>query len=343
MKHSGAKNRRNKREIMSSKIEILKICECCGKTFVAHKSTTRYCSHKCNSKAYKNDKREYKLTAISYNMAKDIERISNQYEKIKDKEFLSVSETAFLLSVGRTTVYRYLHEGSFKAVQIGNKTFIRRSDIDEKFDKSEEYKPKLQRAQKSTHEQRSTGGRVLSKQETSKGQKPTMESRSITEFYTIADIKEKYKVKESWIYNIVRENKIPKTLIKGKSYISKTHIDKHFAKKMPDSSITEWYSVDDIKEKYGMTENTIYNFVYENNIPKKKEGRVVYYSKTHVDILKNKDNEVFITTEEAMQQYNLTRDALYHYVKYHKIPKLKAGRYIKISKQALDKVLTPII
>ena len=305
---------------MSSNIEILKICEGCGKTFTARKTTTRYCSHACNSKAYKKEQRQYKMTAINYRTVQNIERVSNQYEKIKDKEFLSVSETAFLLSVGRATIYRYLHLGNLKAVQMGGKTFIRRSDIDKKFDEAEKYESKPL-----------------------KERKVIKESQPITEFYTIADIKEKYKVKESWIYNIVREKKIPKTLIKGKSYISKTHIDKYFAKKTPDYNIKEWYSVDELKEKYSMTENAIYTFVYENNIPKKKEGRTVFYSKTHVDILKNKDSEVFITTEEAMQQYNLTRDALYHYVKYHKIPKLKAGRYIKISKQALEKVLTPIV
>jgi len=307
-------------EIMSSNIEILKICEGCGKTFTARKTTTRYCSHKCNSKSYKKEQRGYNMTAISYRTVQNIERISNQYEKIKEKEYLSVSETAFLLSVGRMTIYRYLHLGKLNAVQMGGKTFIRRADIDEKFDKSEEYKSRPAR-----------------------GQKQVKESEPITEFYTIADIKEKYKVKESWIYNIVREKKIPKTLIKGKSYISKTHIDKYFAKKAPDSNITEWYSVDELKEKYNMTENAIYTFVYENNIPKKKEGRTVFYSKTHVDILKNKDSNEFITTEEAMQQYNLTRDALYHYVKSRNIPKMKSGRYVKLSKSALDKVFNPII
>jgi len=39
-----------------------------------------------------------------------------------------------------------------------------------------------------------------------------------------------------------------------------------------------------------------------------------------------------------MQKYNLTRDSLYHYIKYHKIPKIKEGRYIKISKPELDKL-----
>ena len=125
---------------LHSKIEILKICESCGKTFTAYKTTTRYCSHTCNTKSYKKEQRGYKMTAISYRTMQNIERISNQYEKIKDKEYLSVSETAFLLSVGRMTIYRYLHLGKLKAVQMGGKTFIRRADIDEKFDKSEEYK-----------------------------------------------------------------------------------------------------------------------------------------------------------------------------------------------------------
>ena len=84
---------------MSSKMEISKVCECCGNTFIAQKTTTRYCSHKCNSKAYKQGKREFNMVAINYSTMQDIERISDKYEKIKDKEYLSVSETAFLLGI----------------------------------------------------------------------------------------------------------------------------------------------------------------------------------------------------------------------------------------------------
>jgi len=83
--------------------------------------TTHYCSHACNSKAYKASKREetrkqlneqtagkqFNMVAINYSTAQKIEKISDAYEKIKNKEFLSVSETAILLSVGRVTVYRY--------------------------------------------------------------------------------------------------------------------------------------------------------------------------------------------------------------------------------------------
>lgn len=306
---------------MSSKIEIIKICEFCGKTFTAQKTTTRYCSHSCNSKAYKQGKREFKMVGMNYATMKEIERISDEYEKIKDKEFLSVSETAFLLSVERTTIYRYLHRGKLKGLQMDGKTFIRRSDIDEMFDNAEEYEYRA---------------------------KPTKEAKPLTEFYTVAEIKEKFKIKESWLYKIARENNIPKTLIKGKSYFSKSHIDKYFEKKgfKEEEETKEWYTVNDILEKYGLTPGAVYSFVSEKDITKKKEGRTVLYLKQEFDIAKGyeKPQEAqYYTTEEAMQKYNLTRDALYHYVKYHNIPKIKDGRYIKISKPDLDKLFNPQI
>lgn len=316
-------------EFMSKKREITKECECCGNIFIAQRTTTRYCSHKCNSKAYKLRKKEeanrakktFRMVGLNYSSMQEIERLSAEYEKIKDKEFLSVRETAFLLSVGRTTIYRYLQEGKLKAVQTKGKTFIRRYDIDAMFDNAEEYQSKA---------------------------KPSVKPKPLTEFYTVAEIKEKFKIKESWLYKITRENNIPKTLIRGKSYFSKKHIDKYFEKKgfNENQNIDEWYTVADIMKKYDLTLNAIYSFVSENQIPKKKDGRMVLYSKYDFDVAKGyekpKEPEYY-SVEEAIKKYNLTRDALYHYIKYHNIPKIKDGRYIKISKPELDKLFNPEI
>lgn len=321
MQHGTTKMGRNKGEIMSSKMQISKICECCGETFIAQKTTTRYCSHKCNSKAYKQNKREFKMVGMNYSTMQEIERISDKYEKIKDKEYLSVSETAFLLGIERTTVYRYLHRGNLKAVQMDGKTFIRKADIDNMFDNVEEYEYRA---------------------------KPSKKQKPLTELYTVAEIKEKFNIKESWLYKIARENNIPKTLLRGKSYFSKSHIDKYFEKKGFNESqdIKEWYSVEDIQEKYNLSTAAIYSFVSEQNIPRKKDGRKVLYSKKDFDIAKGyeKPQEVeYYSTEEAMYKYNLTRDALYHYVKYHNISRIKEGRYIKILKSDLDKLFNPQI
>jgi excisionase family DNA binding protein len=313
---------------MKSSIEIQKRCEWCNQLFTAQKMTTRYCSHSCNSKAYKARKREetkkqyevkatkqYDMVAINYATMQEIERISDAYEKIKDKEYLSVSETAFLLSVGRATIYRYLHKGILQAFQTNGKTFIRKSDIDAMFDKSERYKAR-----------------------------PKKEGKPITELYTLAEIKEKYKVKDSWIYRIAKENNIPKTLVRGKSYYSKKHIDRYFEKKNANiQHIEKWYSVQDIQDKYNLSLPAIYSFVSENNIPRKKEGRNVFYSQKHFDLAKGYVTPEYYTVEEAIQKYKLTRDSLYYQLKFNNIPKIKEGKYIKISKPELDKLFETLI
>ena len=48
----------------ASKIQIKKICECCGKEFIAFKTSTRYCSKQCNCKAYKLKLRKQQTTQI---------------------------------------------------------------------------------------------------------------------------------------------------------------------------------------------------------------------------------------------------------------------------------------
>ena len=46
---------------MSSNIEIIRVCEQCTDDFVAKKTTTRFCSHKCNNAAYKQRLKEIKM------------------------------------------------------------------------------------------------------------------------------------------------------------------------------------------------------------------------------------------------------------------------------------------
>lgn len=70
------------------------------------------------------------------------------------------------------------------------------------------------------------------------------------------------------------------------NYYSKKHIDAAFAKYEVDSDLTEWYTPEDIQEKYGMTRVAIRSHVYRNNIPSKKEHGQIFYSKLHFDLSK---------------------------------------------------------
>ena len=297
----------------TSSIRITKICQWCGVEFEAQKVSTKYCSHRCANLAYKQavrDKRVKQAEAETLSI-----KLEKPIENVKDKEYLSFAQAGKLLGLSRQAVYNMVKSGNLKASKISSRlSFIRRADIDAML----ENKP-----YKTLHPK---------------------EKIPITDFYTIAEIKEKFGVKESWIYEIAKEHNNPRTFNRGRTYWSKKHIDSYFAKKAPDASITEWYSVAELQEKFGMTLSAIYTFVYKNVIPKRKEGKMVYYSKKHFDIAKGiatPEEPQYYTIPEAMEKYNLTRDQLYHYVKYHNITRIKVGKYTKILRSELDKFFEP--
>lgn len=297
----------------TSSIRITKICQWCGVEFVAQKVSTKYCSHRCANLAYKQavrDKRVKQAEAETLSI-----KLEKPIENVKNKEYLSFAQAGKLLGLSRQAVYNMVKAGNLKASKISSRlSFIRRVDIDAMLEN---------RPYKTLHPK---------------------DTVPITDFYTTAEIKEKYGVKESWIYEIAKEHNIPRTFNRGKTYWSKKHIDSYFAKKAPDASITEWYSVSELQEKFGMTLSAIYTFVYKNVIPKRKEGKMVYYSKRHFDIAKGiatPEEPQYYTIPEAMEKYNLTRDQLYHYVKYHNITRIKVGKYTKILRSELDKFFEP--
>ena len=295
---------------MSSNLRIKRICAWCGKEFIAQKTTTACCSKQCANALYKKRKRDEAIKANNQFVEKKIDE--KPIERIKNKSFLTITETAIYLGVTRPTVYGYIKIRELKVSRLGFKYFLKKEDIDKLFNTPIEFHITIK------------------------------EKAPITDFYTTAEVKEKYHVNESWIFAIAKKHNIPRTFNRGKTYWSKKHIDAYFAKKAPDPDISEWYSTQDMQEKFGMTLSAIYTFAHKNAIPKKKEGIMVYYSKKHVDIAKGiakPEETMYYTVAEAMEKFNLTRDQLYHYVKWHHISKIKKGKYTFISRAELDKLL----
>ncbi len=296
---------------MSSNIEIRKKCSWCGNEFTARKTTTEYCSHRCANLAYKAKKRKEKVKTFEQEYA---HKNATQAE-VEQLEFLTPTEVAKLLGICRASVYNYLNAGAITATQFKGKTLIRRKDIDKLFD---EPKPYQKRRRK--------------------------EPAPITEFYTNDELREKFDISLSWIFKIGKNENIPKVMRRGKTLWSKKHFDAILARRTHDEGITEWYSVEDMYQKFGMTLSAVYTFAYTYGIPKKKVKREVFYSKRHVDAAKGlavPTEPEYYTSAEAMEKYGLTRDQLYHYVKWHKVPKVQEGRYVKIAKKELDALLAP--
>ena len=300
--------------MVASKIQIKKVCEFCGKEFLALKRTTRFCSKTCMDRAYKQKLRKQQVQEVE-NHVREVSMNNSVFLDVKTKDYLSPQEASKLIGVTTRSIYNLIYSGVLVAAHMSSRmTIIKRSSIEAMLDSN----PYQKRHKK--------------------------ERTPITEFYTTAEVREKFSVSESWVFKVGKEEHIPKVFQRGKTLWSKKHFDDYFAKKAPDEEITEWYSVEDMKTKFGMTTNAIYTFVSKFGIPKKKNKREVIYSKKHIDIAKGiaqPDQPQYYTVKEAMEKYNLSRDQLYHYVKWHQIPKIKEGKYTKISKKELDELLAP--
>tara|TARA_R110002126_G_scaffold286314_3_gene437927 strand:+ start:7331 stop:7867 length:537 start_codon:yes stop_codon:yes gene_type:complete len=175
----------------------------CGEMFESQKVTTKYCSHKCNQRHYKLRKRlEKKQNALAEvltqpKMAPKVKALD--LALIKDKEFLSVAEVALLFSCNKKTVYRMIENKTLNAVNLNHRlTKIRRKDIEGIFNTT---KPK-----------------------------PNKENNlDITDCYSIAEIKAKYKVSDNGLRAMAKRNNLSKTYVQKFAYYSKKEIDTLFS------------------------------------------------------------------------------------------------------------------
>lgn len=116
---------------MSSNIKIQRICIYCEKEFTARTTSTKYCSHKCNSRHYKEKSKQSKIKKSN---TETLSKTLFPIEQLKAKEFLTVKDVAKLLNSSTRTIYRLIKQGQIKAVNLSErKTLVKRSDLDKLF------------------------------------------------------------------------------------------------------------------------------------------------------------------------------------------------------------------
>ncbi|MBB1194967.1 DNA-binding protein [Flavobacterium sp. SOK18b] len=113
--------------IMSSNIEVIRICEHCKKQFTARTTRTRYCSHICNSRGYKSLVRKGKVEKSNNEI---VQLLNTDLEKIKPLEFLKITQATLLFGISRSTLYRLVNNGQLDIAKFGKRTVIRRCDLE---------------------------------------------------------------------------------------------------------------------------------------------------------------------------------------------------------------------
>lgn len=115
---------------MSSNIQIEKKCTFCGSPFTAKTFHTRYCSHTCNQKHYKQLQRQKQMLILP-NPSKLPNSTINQ--DLQFKQFLSLSETAVLLGASKRTIQRLITKGQINIGKLGSRIIIKRTELDNLF------------------------------------------------------------------------------------------------------------------------------------------------------------------------------------------------------------------
>ena len=321
---------------MSSNTIYKRVCAWCRTHFKAQKVTTKYCSHKCSSHAYKQKKREERLTTAKNEVLLPIlqQQNTDQYKPsannlsiLKEKEYLSVAETAQLIGVGYTTTYNYCTSGKLKCIKMNRKIFIRRSDIDELFNSAPKYevasriiKPKIQT------------------QTTSEVVVPT------TDLITAAEASVLYGVSKDAIHRRANSHKIPWVLYEGKRHYSRKHFSEHYKIADSDFDITQWYYVEEIMEKYSTTKSSVYSLVSDNDVSRKNvKGKSIYLKKEIDALLKSRLGDLKIktwyTVEDIYRIYGLKPHYIANFVFVNKIPKRRVNNHGEYSKSHFDNAI----
>lgn len=184
---------------MSSNIKVQRICQHCSKEFTARTTITLYCSHRCNSAAYKAKQRTVKVDTSN----KETQRIKSQpIEELKAKEFLTVRDVASLLNCSVRSAYYYIESGTIKAVNLGQRiTRVKRSDIDKLFEQPQPVTPQPEK-------------------------QPEQKQFDISECYNLTEIQDKYSISETTLQNLIKRHEIPKIKKGWFAYVPKMVIDK---------------------------------------------------------------------------------------------------------------------
>ena len=255
-------------------MEVKRICQWCGKPFIAKKTTTCYCSPQCSKRGYKHRMMERKM---ELRHMQEMQELRSSLEK---QEYFTFSQAARLMGVSRQYIYKLVKEEKLRASRLSGKmSLIRRADI-ELMLKSKPYE------------------RMVPK-----------EDFKITEYYTAEEIAQKYKVNAKWVWTYTRQHKIPKVKVRQFNYYSKKHIDAAFAKYKTDDALTEWYTPEDIQEKYGMTVSDYilscaYNFKPKARLTKEEEALLQNLDNCRSDLVKYTSALHGMSTKQRMVMFN---------------------------------------
>ena len=183
-------------------------CAYCGKVFTTNNGMQKYCSEECAEQAKETKKKRQR----------DFLRAVEPVMVLQQQEYLSFSKAAILLGCTRQYVYKLVEQGKLPASRLSSRmALVRRSDIERMFDANPYNRvlPCTKPKNTTSKKKRPVGDKKQKAQSTSSY------SDEVLEYYSGEEVKQIYKVKQSWLYASAKRHQIPMCRIAGRNYYSK--------------------------------------------------------------------------------------------------------------------------
>ena len=300
-------------------------CAYCGKVFTTNSGMQKYCSEECAEQAKETKKKRQR----------DFLRAVVPMMELQQQEYLTFSKAAILLGCTRQYVYKLVEQGKLPASRLSNRmALVRKSDIEKMFE-ANPYNRVLpcSKPKKTSMRQKTSSKRG------NKNVKPTDE---VLEYYSGEEVKQIFKVKQSWLYASAKRHQIPMCRIAGRNYYSKKHIDAVFGTTIDIDTIVDWLSPQEVADRYGINLTAVRSYAHRHKIPSKREYGHTYYSQSHFDELRRTDlleDENYYTVEQVQQLYGLTKANICHIAKVKHIEKTKVGRLNLLLRSDVERVM----
>lgn len=301
-------------------------CAYCGKVFTTNSGMQKYCSEECAEQAKETKKKRQR----------DFLRAVEQVSELQQQEYLTFSKAAILLGCTRQYIYKLVEQGKLPASRLSSRmALVRKSDIEKMFAVNP-----YNRVLPCTKPKKSVSKKMKSPaKDKAKGERATDE---VLEYYSAEEVKQIYKVKQSWLYASAKRHKIPMCRIAGRNYYSKKHIDAVFGTTIDLDAIVDWLSPQEVADRYGINLTAVRSYAHRHKIPSKREYGHTYYSQSHFDALRRTDllsDENYYTVEQVQQLYGLTKANICHIVKVKHIEKTKVGRFNLLLRSDVERVM----
>ena len=284
-------------------------CAYCGKVFTTNNGMQKYCSEECAEQAKETKKKRQR----------DFLRAVEPVMVLQQQEYLSFSKAAILLGCTRQYVYKLVEQGKLPASRLSSRmALVRRSDIERMFDANPYNRvlPCTKPKNTTSKKKRPVGDKKQKAQSTSSY------SDEVLEYYSGEEVKQIYKVKQSWLYASAKRHQIPMCRIAGRNYYSKKHIDAVFGTTIDTDAIVDWLSPQEVADRYGINLTAVRSYAHRHKIPSKREYGHTYYSQSHFDELRRTDLA-----------------NICHIVKVKHIEKTKVGRLNLLLRSDVERVM----